>query len=192
MSQTKSLNRQKLPLILVLLLALPLLLAACGNENTAATNNDFELPTNSNATVYSQLTDNSQFQQDLFKDVKSTFSSRSVAVYTTGMSMNDTQNWYKSEMIKKGWVEKSTELLSTDALGNNGWVLTFIKHDSTQNVDHVVGVVMLAPDAFKTTNSILQNYQGSLPTNNQNLLVVTQATYKAGTGSANPTPTPTK
>ncbi len=181
MSKGKFVAGKKVPVFLLLMLALVLVLTACGEENTTATNSDFSLPVYQGAATYDTLNGDATFKQALFASKRANFSSENYTVYTTGSALADTKNWYESEMLKKGWQNRSGEILGSTALDTSGWVLGFVKQD------HVVGVIMVGPGG--KDKGILKDFQGSLPSDGKNILIITQSVYKAG---ASATPTPSK
>jgi|GEM_PF-1869950 len=178
MTKGKFTAGKKVPVFLLLMLGLVLALTACGEENTAATNTDFTLPLYQGATEYANLNSDATFRQALFATKRANFTGEEYKVYTTGSALADTKNWYISEMVKKGWQDRSREILGDTALDTSGWVLGFVKQD------HVVGVIMVSgPSANKA--DILSKFQGSLPSDGKNILIITQSVYKA-------VPTPSK
>jgi hypothetical protein len=159
---------------------LSLLLAACGEQNPALTDKNYDVPAYTGTNEIPDLSSNTDLQDKLWKDSKANFNTQTLKVYSTAAALSDTKSWFLNEMIKKGWVDKSFEVLSNNSLSSNGWVQAFVKDD------RIVTVIMIGVGARK--DGVLKDFTAQLPTDG-NILLVMQAIYKQGGGTA---PTPAK
>ena len=157
-----------LPLALI---ALSLTLAACGEQSPALTDKNYTVPTYQGTTPIDNLAGDTTFTAALLKyNNNASFPNPTVKVYATSSTLSDTQNWYRNEMTKLGWSDRTQEILKATTLGSNGWVLGFVKDQQ------VLSVIMIGTGA--RNEGILKDYADVLP-EGQNILVVLGAGYKA-------------
>ncbi|MEI7555042.1 hypothetical protein [Candidatus Chlorohelix sp.] len=161
------LKRKKYLLVPLALLLLSLILAACGEQSASVSNKDYKVPEYTGTTPISLDT---AFTAELLKDNNNaSFPNPKVSAYSTNSALSDTQNWYRNEMTKLGWSDRTQEILKATTLGSNGWVLGFVKDQQ------VLSVIMIGTGG--RNEGILKSYAGSLPAGN--ILVVLEAGYKA-------------
>ncbi|NWJ45521.1 MAG: hypothetical protein HXX08_06560 [Chloroflexi bacterium] len=164
--------KRKMYLLLPLaLLVLSLTLAACGEQSAAVTDKNYTVPTYQGTTSLDDLASDTTFTAALLKDNNNaSFPNPKMKVYATNSALSDTQNWYRNEMTKLGWSDRTQEILKATTLGSNGWVLGFVKDQQ------VVSVIMIGTGA--RNDGILKGYTSILPAD-KNILVVLEAGYKA-------------
>lgn len=187
----KTLAGKKSLALILLVIAMPLLLAACGDQNTAQTDNNFTVPPYQGTEAITDLASNQTFKNLVLEPTNQSYSNPSVEAYKTKSTLTDTKNWYQAQLEKLGWVNHTAGIIKSDGLKNgdteNGWVLAYVKQD------HLVGVMMFNPSAQKQGIFNNPDIKGLVPTDGQNLLIITQAIYRTGQAtSTTPTPAPTK
>ena len=163
-------STKKVALALAMLLSM-ILLAACGSTpDPIQVDNNFDVPAYNNngvtATEFSQLASNNDFRSKVLVQDANTGPS-DMKVFATSADLNSVKTFYTTEMPKKGWNDRSSAIIDATALGSEGWVLGFEKNSNANPaVTHVVGLYMFTPNS-----PALKDFKGSLPPNNQNVLV---------------------
>lgn len=163
-------STKKMGLALVMLLSLTLL-AACGSTpDPIQVNDNFNVPAYNNngvtATEFTQLANNNDFRSKVLVQDNNTGPS-DLKVFATSADLNAVKTFYTTEMPKLGWNDRSSAVIDPAALGSEGWVLGFEKNNSANPpVSHVVGLYMFTPNS-----PALKDFKGSLPPNNQNILL---------------------
>jgi hypothetical protein len=180
-----SLKRAKPIFLLVVVLLLVSVLAACGETNPALTDKNYAVPVYEGTKKLDLLSQNPNFTATVLNPSSANFVEPVINVYSTSSALSDTKNWYQNEFTSKGWIRRTGEVLKADALSSNGWVESFSKDQ------RVVSIIMVGVSGRDT--GLLKDYREFLiGEDGKNILVVMEATYKQGAGAASATPTPAK
>lgn len=185
---SRSFSKMRFLSLFAIIVVLALTLAACGEENKAASDNSFTLPVYNGLTEVPALASSTDFKSKVLPEDKN-FSEKSVRVFTTNAALSDVKSYYSKELPNAGWTNRSTTLLGPDTLGANGWVLGFEK-PAGNTTSRSRGIIMVGPNT-NGTNDFLKTYRdnGTLPSG-QNVVVVVDGLYSANGATPAPTATP--
>lgn len=170
-----------LALVLVLLAGL---LVACGSSE--ATNNNFDVPALTGLEDVPSASTNSELQNKLLNPKSTTITQQELKVYSVAnRALADLQKSYQEEMLRRGWIEVSPNVVGREELGNQGLVMAFEKYqDGDQTRKHVAGLIMLSPDLKNALADTIRQ-TGQVQTGRTVVVVV-----KGASGIATPTPKP--
>lgn len=180
MSSKRVTSNWRVVSVLMLITVLSLVLTACGGtDNPKAKDNNYIVPTYTEAQPQTAIASNPNFQAQILDPRNVNFSGQTVQVFTIdpNIQLQTVRDFYRKAMLDAGWSDRSALLIDQNALGANGWVEGFVKES------HVTGMIMTTPGADK---GVLREFwaSGLLP-KDKNVLIVTQSIYSA-TPVANP------
>lgn len=158
------------------------LLTACGDG--AGTNNNFEVPALTGLEEAPLASTSSDLQSKLLNQKSTIITNQELKIYSVAnRTLADLQKSYEEEMIRRGWINVSANVVGNAELGSQGLVLAFEKYENgDQSKKHVAGLIMLGPDVKSAIANNIRQTGAIDPTKTVVVLV------RGASGIATPTP----
>ncbi len=165
------------------LLALSILLAACGG--TSATDTDFSVYVPNGLQPLGNVS--GDVTNQLLDSTKTNIANQQLQVYSSDQSVADLEKAYLDEMVnKRHWTDTTAGVLGNQELAGAGTVQAFEKVEGGDaNKKRVVGVVLLSP-AVKDPKGLISKLRtdNGIDQNKQLILIVQGATGQPASPSA--------